>query len=369
VQNSPTCSTSIVMVEFNTNALLPKQWKLGEPGHSFRVYNPAITRHSSRLILACRVDSIGHGGTQRRIAICALDDQLRVVPNSVVPLSDTVREGGIWHYDPRFLVYQDRLFVHYNNNFMTRPNQIYMVELDPDTLEAKSSARPLHIDSPRQEIEKNWMLFEYEGDLYAVYSITPHIILRIDLAGAGPVVCRPAFRSEWNVAAYVERYGNPRGGAPPVRCGDMYMSFYHSRRPVSRLNWVLRYWPVAPDTKLPRYLAAIERRLRRPFAQVCYFAGAYAFEAAPPFRPVWHTKEPVLRPENETPRRRRVRANPSADGIVYPCGAVSWEDGSWIVSYGLHDESCCLRRVWLPGSTVNAVVFDINGCSVLNNSQ
>lgn len=106
------------------------------------------------------------------------------------------------------------------------------------------------------------------------------------------------------------RYGEPRGGAPPVRQGAAYVSFFHSYRPVGRLRWVLRYWPVTLGAKLPRILAAIERRLRWPFAQVRYSAGAYAFEAAPPFRPLWLTPEPVLRPEDERPRQRRARTNP-----------------------------------------------------------
>ena len=71
----------------------------------------------------------------------------------------------------------------------------------------------------------------------------------------------------------------------------------------------------------------------------------------PPFRPLWITPEPVLRPEDEPPRRHRRRANASADGIVYPCGAILEDDGRWLVSYGLHDEHCCLRRVRLPNAS------------------
>lgn len=56
----------------------------------------------------------------------------------------------------------------------------------------------------------------------------------------------------------------------------------------------------------------------------------------------------MLRPEDEPPRQHRRRANPSADGIVYPCGAVPWVDDGWLVSYGVNDERCCLRVVHLP---------------------
>jgi len=332
---------------FDSTALIPDAWLRSGSSLNLRIYNPAIVRFHDRLLMAYRVDSGRRETMQRRIGFCALDDRLNVVPGSVIPLSDTIQGGDPRHYDPRFLVYRDRLFVHYNNNFMTRPNQIYLVELDPDTLEARAPARPLHLDGQRQEIEKNWMLFEHEGDLLAVYRIAPHTILSVDLAGQGAIACRPIHVTQWDVSAYSDRFGAPCGGAPPVRQGDVYVSFFHSRYPVSPLRWVLRFWPASPGARLPRYVAAVERRLRRPFAQVRYVAGAYAFEAAPPFRPLWITPEPVLRPEDEPPYRHRRRANPFADGIVYPCGAILEDDGRWLVSYGLHDERCCLRRVRL----------------------
>lgn len=325
-----------------TETLLPVQWLRAGPPPNLRIYNPAIVRFSGRLLLACRVDSGEPDNMQRRIAVCALNDRLQVIPGSVSSFSDTIQNGGNLHYDPRFLVYRDRLFIHYNNNFQTRPNQIYLVELDPDTLEAKSPAKLLALDGPRREIEKNWMFFDHEGDLLAVYTIAPHVILRAELTGAGPVVCRPVYQTAWDVSPYAARWGEPCGGTPPVRHNDVYVSFFHSRYPVNRrLSRLLRYWPIPSDATLPRYLVAIERRLRRLFSQVRYVGGAYAFEAAPPFRPVWLTTEPLLRPENELVRQYHRRTNPFADGIVYPCGTVQ-ANRHWLVSYGVHDERCVL---------------------------
>jgi hypothetical protein len=298
--------------------------------------------------MAYRVDSGRRGNIRRRIGLCQLDEQWQIIPGSVSPLSDTIHNGGDLHYDPRFLVYQERLFIHYNNNFQTRPNQIFLVELDPDTLAAKAPARVLSLDGPRRDIEKNWMLFEHEGEMLAVYTIAPHQVLRLNLTGAGPVVCRPLFQTDWDFSAYAARWGEPCGGAPPVRYSEVYISFFHSRYPISRLRWVLRYWPIPAGAKLPRYVAAIERRLRWPFAQMRYVGGIYAFAAAPPFQPVWLSSQPLLRPEDEPPRQYRHRANPTTNGIVYPCGAVPIDDGNWLVSYGLHDERCCLRPVRLP---------------------
>ncbi len=311
----------------------------------FRVYNPAIVRYQGRVLMAYRVDS-GQGATlQRRIGLCELDEQLKVVAGSVLPLSDTIRNGGQRYYDPRFLLYQDRIFLHYNNNFQSRPNQIFLVELAPDTLTAHAPARPLLLAGPRQEIEKNWMLFEHDHELFAVYQIAPHTILRINLAGSGPIACERSYTTEWDVTTYTKRFGPLGGGAPPIRQGDEYISFFHSKQPISKLHWVMHYWPVTPWTKLPRYIAALERRLRRPFEIKRYWAGVYSFATIPPFRPRWIASTPILSPVAEAPYQSRNRINPFADGIVYPCGAIAWGTSQWLLSYGVHDERCCLRLV------------------------
>lgn len=332
---------------YPTSALIPPVWLEIDTLDNFVVYNPAIVRFRHRLLMAYRVDS-GRGATfQRRIGLCELDEQLRVVAGSVRPFSATIRCGGERHYDPRFLVYRDRLFLHYNNNFQTRPNHIFLVEVDPDTLFARTPARPLELTGPRQLIEKNWLLFDHEGDLFAVYQLAPHTILRVNLAEDGPIECRPLYTTAWDVAAYTRQYGPLGGGTPPVRQGDVYVSFFHSKQPLGRLYWLMRYWPVTPGTKLPRYLAAIERRLRRPLELKRYVGGVYTFAATPPFRPLWMMPAPLLHPADERPYQRRVRTNPCADGIVYPCGSIPWGHDRWLVSYGVHDERCCLRCITL----------------------
>ena len=333
---------------FQADQLLPDQWSNSPPQtNDFYVYNPAIVRFRDRLLMTYRVDSGRRESMQRRIALCELDEYLNIIPGSVVPFSSTIPESDSRHYDPRFLVHQDRLFLYYNNNFTTRPNQISIVKVDPDSLEAKSPPRPLQLNGPRQEIEKNWMFFEHDGDLYAVYQISPHIILRVDLSGTGPITCRPVHTTQWDTSRYASRYGVPCGGAPPVRRGDVYVSFFHSRIQVGPLRNLLPFWPQDLVDALPRYPTAALRRIEWLLDQRRYYGGVYAFEAKPPFAPRWLAYEPVLRPETEPSRSHRRRINPTAESVVYPCGAVVQEDGSWLVSYGLHDERCCLRQIHL----------------------
>ena len=339
------------MKRFPSSELIPAQWLHKEAVNDFHPYNPAMIRFRGRLLMAYRLDS-GRGGPQyRRIAICELDAQWRVLPGSVVPFSDTITLGGDRHYDPRFLVYGDRLFIHYNNNMLTRPNQIYLVEVDADTLVAKGPARPLVLQGPRQEIEKNWMFFDHEGELLAVYSVAPHVILRVELAGTGPVHCTPLFATAWDVTAYAQRYGQPCGGAPPVRCGDRYLSVFHSYRLVGAFRHCLPFFPEHLTRTLPRYPAAIYRRLRLRCYQRRYYGGLYAFAAAPPFQPLWLAHEPILRPEVELPRQRARWIDLSSELAVYPAGALLQDEQHLLVSYGVHEERCCLRCIDLTQVT------------------
>lgn len=330
--------------EFTSQALVPAPWLHREPREKFFALNPAITRFRERTLMAYRVDSGYRRSTRRRIAVCELDGDLRPLPGSVVPFSDTIRRGGDLHYDPRFLVFAGRLFIHYNNNYQTRPNQIHMVEVDPASLQPLAPARPLQVSGPRREIEKNWMLFEHEGELFAVYQVSPHTILHAEFEEDGPIAFKRRHETDWDVTAYAGTYGVPCGGSPPIRHGEAYYSFFHSRIQVGAGRRLLKYWPGDWMSRRSRYPQALLRRLYWLLDRRRYYAGVYAFAAKPPFQPLWIAQEPVLRPELECKPERRS-GNPCAERVVYPAGAIAYAERSWLVSYGLHDECCRLRRL------------------------
>lgn len=204
---------------------------------------------------------------RRRLAICRLNADISVAPGSVVPLSDSIQDGGEWHADARFCTFNGRLFLHYNDGWSSSENHIFLVELDTDTLQAAGPARLLVLDGPRQITEKNWMLFEHDGELWAIYSISPHVALKVDLVDQRTALCRPVFRQGWETQSYSTRYGPLRGGAPPLRSGGCYVSIFHSLYPARSLR------------------RAIFRLLRRwPTATTRYAAGVYTFAASPPLR-------------------------------------------------------------------------------------
>ena len=329
---------------FGPRDLIPVQWLNGSSTDDLFVFNPAIINYAEDLLMVYRVDFGRHKASFRRAAcaICRLDTDGHVIAGSVVALSDTIVDGGDNHYDPRFLIFRDRLFVHYNNNWDSKPNQIYLVELDPDTLHAQSAARPLLLDGPRQEIEKNWMLFDHDGELYAIYQIDPHIVLHLELGDHGPIFCRPVYSSQWDPSSYVKRYGTPRGGTPPVRAGEKYISIFHSRRQSQPLNSTT-VLSVSHSLNRVRLWVLLKQWIRRKLYPFQYFGGVYSFAATPPFMPAFIQSNPLLRPEFEDRRRRPTANHLWPRAVVFPGGLVRLDDGRWLVSYGVHDERCVLR--------------------------
>lgn len=305
----------------NEAELMPQAW-LHYPISAYSFFNPAITRFQDQYLMAYRVAL----GDERRLALCRLSPEMRVVPDSVVPLSDFIQPSGNWQADARFCIFRDRLFIHYNDGSRKKPNHIYLVEIDPDTLRPRGPARELLLDGPRRIVEKNWMLFAHDDELWAIYAISPHIVLRLAWDETAPLLCHIAYQQAWNNLPYPAHFGEPRGGAPPVRLGDQYISFFHSSFPVRPLRRLLF------------------RALRKPADKMLrYVGGVYGFAAEPPFAPRWCRPAPLILPPT-LPRRQRDQLDQRIERSAYPCGAILQEQ-NWIVSFGAQEEYCCLAKL------------------------
>ncbi len=301
-------------------SLVPHEWRALAACGPIYVFNPSITEFRQRKLIAYRVVL---SDRRRRIAIAALNQNNQVIPESIVALSNHLPNTRHWHADPRFCCMGDRLYLHFNNGG-TAHNDIYLVELDPNSLRPCGPTRPLHLEGPRQVIEKNWMLFSPNPDtLLAVYGILPHVILRLDLSTPERVHCVRQHCTEWALPSVTPGFQQPRGGTPPVRVGDTWFSFFHVLKPASilrRLNHRLQY------------------RGGRPLHS--YQMGFYGFSAFPPFQPTCFTPAPIC----VVPRRLRTglpALNRDTERVLYPAGAL-FKDGRWSVSAGLNDEHATL---------------------------
>jgi hypothetical protein len=303
-----------------SHRFLPAEWRRLAALGPIYMFNPAITIFNHRTLIAYRVVLADQ---KRRIAITALGSDNLPLPNTTIPLSDYLLETGDWHADPRFCCMGDRLFIHFNNGGNAH-NDIFLLELDPQTLRPKGPARPLQLEGHRQRIEKNWMLFSPTDDtMLAIYRISPHIVLHVDLSTTTAVKCTPLHNTPWTLPQTTPGFHDPRGGTPPVRIDDTWFSFFHVLQPASLLR---------------RYRHRL--RYRRGRSLHSYQVGFYGFSARPPFQPICYTPAPIC----IVPARSATALpalNRDAERVLYPAGA-RFDDGQWTLSAGLHDEHAVL---------------------------
>lgn len=255
--------------------------------------NCSIFRFRDQLMLAYRV---GWAGTH--LSVCELDEKtLQPVGESkhMWPHHERCQHG---REDPRLFVHNRQLHVFFHGVEVVGGKTV----CHPMISRLDNSLQVEHtwcVDYPgRAEWEKNWGPFVWEGELFSVYSINPHVVLHHVGGQAYPF-------------ATTERHlpwtgGVLRGGAPPIRVGNEYWSVFHGA--LNKGLWT-------------------------------YNVGVYAFEARPPFAITRITPDPILWPDSSEPLPDELKGK----SVVFPCGAIR-EGADWLISYGHHDVDCRIAR-------------------------
>ena len=304
-------------VLFETDQLLPAAWQGFTRTGPVRAFNPALLPDGDGFIFAYRV--VGPDGF-RRIALCRLDEDLEVVADSPIELTDFIRfqadreyEGPAktWFADPRLYRLNSRIFIYWNSGWHEPRNYQFIQELDAKLLRPIGQPRELLLRGPRQKLEKNWTLFG-DGPFYAVYSVAPHRVLRFSIEGTGDIEFYDEAVEHWDAEAYVRGHGPLRGGAPPLLIDGHYWSICHT---VNGTDGNYRYAPAA-----------------------------YRFQTAHPFTPNAVPTKPLAFGGERDLSRHFPKLNPAVGEVIYPCGAA-YRDGRWLISHGVNDERCAIAVV------------------------
>lgn len=307
---------SRISVVFRAEELLPEPWQRFLSEGPVRLFNPGLLREAKGWLLAYRV--VGADG-RRRIALCRLDEGLRVIGGSTHPFSAAVRfrvdhpypdVATEWFADPRLYRLAGRTFIYWNSGWHDPRNHQFLQEFDPATLQPIGHPRELLLRGERQRVEKNWTIFETAGGaLHAIYSILPHRVLAFSLQGEADIEFTEVGAQVWALGSYPASHGGLRGGAPPVLAEGHYWSFCHS---------------VHDGPSGYRYAPAV-----------------YRFTSTPPFAPTDRPARPLGFGEDFGNERTYERLNPAVGEVVYPCGAA-WDGERWLVSHGINDERCAI---------------------------
>ena len=252
-------------------------------------YQGSIIEYRGQLLLATRRDE--PGGAEIHISELTTDLQVRATWQ--VHCAHPLAEFG--QQDPRLFLYRGQLHVSFHG--LARDSSgavrvtVLLARLSEDARHAEDIWPPYYDQS--RNWEKNWAFFEpADGNLCCVYSIEPHVVLRVEGEHAYEVGRTEAGLC-WEDASL-------RGGAPPVRVGDEYYHWFHGF-------------------------------YTTPFVR--YALGVYTFSAQAPFRVTRFARRPLLEPT----------VRPSEKPVVFPCGAIL-RDGRWLVSHGHNDRACMITR-------------------------
>jgi predicted GH43/DUF377 family glycosyl hydrolase len=121
-----------------------------------------------------------------------------------------------------------------------------------------------HPEKYRQSrVQKNWVPFDWKGNILFAYSINPHEVLYPNLiTGECYSVSEVPFGTYW-------RWGHWRGGTPALLVDGDYLSFFHSStiKSSEASNGVVMYH---------------------------YYMGAYTFASEPPFDVIATSTSPII---------------------------------------------------------------------------
>ncbi|MCB1148822.1 MAG: hypothetical protein KDK48_01540 [Chlamydiia bacterium] len=274
-------------------------------------YNPGIVPYKDHYLMAFRFDYPTNFSLERLkkkkspyIGLVELDNRFQAIGkpqllNTRPNHPDLLQQAE----DPRLVAVGDKIYIFFNDSPSgSRYGQriMYFAEVTQDqghlTLGPILPINPPHISST---CEKNWMPFAYKNGLYVVYSMDPHVVLKLNPRdGSVKELHSTEMHHDW-------RHGELRGGTQALLSDDLYLTFFHSSlwtKPTFWKNQTMRF----------------------------YFLGAYAFEPKPPFRVKSYTPGPISHPDFYTPQNRRR--------VIFPSGIVE-NNGKLYVAYGENDNT------------------------------
>ncbi len=286
-------------------------------------FNPSIVRWNGSLLMCFRFIPNPKQSFTSYFGLVWLDEDFN--PSSlpqILPIRDLCSTVPSRADDSRLLAIDDTLYFIYSDNPEPKISRagfrVYVAELKYDGdfffLENKKCLSPFEGESPDKR-EKNWVPFDYEGNLLLAYSINPHIIFYPFLeTGECATVAKTNADILW-------KWGSLSGGTPALLIEDKYLAFFHS--------WI--------------DMASIHSSGEKSSH---YFMGAYTFSKDPPFALTHISKEPIIGKNfyhgpTYTPYWKPIQC-------VFPAGFVDDNDHIWI-TYGRQDHELWVAKLSRQG--------------------
>lgn len=231
-----------------------------------QAYNPGMEKFDGKIYFSIRSE-LNHGnvlnyGRRTEHILTTLNANYDIdgdfhILNGDFPGLDSNLE------DARLFVFQDRLWaVGTGPAYGTAFRQMYTspIAFAEDGTPSVEGWVHLKYQDPPTQIEKNWSPFVHNDELYFIYAIKNHTILRADTETGEVTQVAETDGFNWD-------YGSPRGGSQTIRYKDNFLHVFHSAKDY-------------------RFLNGEKKRI--------YVIGAYLFEAQEPFRILKYTPHPII---------------------------------------------------------------------------
>jgi predicted GH43/DUF377 family glycosyl hydrolase len=316
-QDQPLSVSDLVNLELMAQDFVLETRQIEIPPYP-TAFNPSIIRWQGKILLSFRIRDM-ETDYANQIGLIFLDEALHPVGSAQVlniRLSDPFCISK--RQDPRLITVSDRLFIVYNNvlisHFKPEIRRMVLAEVHFDgerfDIDHSDCLRYFEDETPNRS-EKNWVPFDYQGNLLLARSIAPHWILQPLL---GSSVCESLAKTgkpvQWG-------WGHLRGGTPALLINsDEYLAFFHSSI----------------------YLPSLHSRGN---TVQHYFMGAYTFSSAAPFEITRMSREPIIG-KNFYLGREYKTWKPLQ--VVFPGGFIFDDRFIWI-AYGRQDHEIWIAKL------------------------
>ncbi len=230
-----------------------------------------------------------------RTSLVQLDAEFRPIAGTNRIL-DLPTDFGRWGAeDPRFTLWDDRLFLSYCDGYRAG---IAEIADDGSLHRATLLSQKVIVEgvtAGKDWREKNWGPFPGPDGLLVAYWVNPHVVIEFD---AHTRTLGRHFAVPWTVPVETTVM---HGSSPPVLHDGLYWRVVHS----------------APG---------VGNGIR------CYRLWLMAFEAAPPYTPVWFCTVPLVIAEPE----QATRPEPVVHHVVF-CGSLERVENGWLLFFGEND--------------------------------
>ncbi len=277
-----------------------------------RCWNNGLLRHKGKLWMCYRFH-LKEASGRCATAIVELDPVSFQPRGTSQHLALSGPTGSEHHEDARLFMFKGEPHLSYTEMRGYRPGVDYTCVIRYAKLKLRGNRwqivevfQPRYASNDGRGKEKNWVFFETDGKLYAVYSTGPqHVVIELEGERVKNTYSSPGAAWSW---------GHLRGGTPPILQNDgTFLSIFHSS---------------LPGEEPPHF--------------VRYYAGAYTFESKPPFAPIRISTRPIMAGSEEDGHKVDPRYVAGwKPYVVFPCGLVV-DDSRLLVSFGVNDWQCAL---------------------------